>query len=285
MKTPITYYGGKQKLCKQILSMIPKHNIYCEPYFGGGAVFFRKFPSKVEVINDHDERLMTFYRQVIENFDSLQERIQKTLCSESEWLKARSIFYGRGEHKAADVPDLDIAWSVWVMCNMSYAASPNCGWKWDNTGQTPRMLEAKRVSFTHTLQERLATVQISCREAVTVIEQRDSSDTFFYLDPPYVGCQQQHYKGFTSDDFAELIMTLSMVKGNFILSHFWNAPLQEAVNKFGWKVKTVDMIMTVNNNSRTTLRRKQELLVYNYDSIEQSLFDNTINNDITGIDS
>ena len=189
MKTPITYYGGKQRLCKQILSMIPACKIYCEPYFGGGAVFFAKRPSDVEVINDHDERLITFYRQVVDNFDALREMVQKTLCSESEWLKARRIFYGRGEHKAADVSELEIAWSVWVMCNMSYSASPNCGWKWDNAASTPRMLNTKRNSFTKALHERLATVQISCRDAITCIEQRDSPDTFFYLDPPYVGCQ------------------------------------------------------------------------------------------------
>lgn len=272
MKTPITYYGGKQRLCKHILSMMPPHRMYCEPYFGGGAFFFSKRPSKVEVINDHDERLITFYRQVVENFDALQQLIQRTLCSESEWLRARRIFYGRGEHKAADVSELYIAWSVWVMCNMSYNSSPNCGWKWDNMASTPRMLETKRTEFTDALHKRLATVQISCRDAVTVIEQRDSDGTFFYLAPPYVGCQQQHYKGFTSEDFDILLTTLSMVQGKFILSHFWNDQLREAVEKFGWKVVTIDSMMTVANNCRATLRRKQELLVYNY-NIEPTLFD------------
>lgn len=272
MKTPITYYGGKQRLCKKILSMMPPHKMYCEPYFGGGAVFFAKHPSKVEVINDHDERLITFYRQVVDNFDALQQLIRQTLCSESEWLQARRIFYGRGEHKAADVSDLEVAWSVWVMCNMSYSASPNCGWKWDNAAATPRMLQAKRRDFTDAIRNRLATVQISCRDAVTVIEQRDSADTFFYLDPPYVGCQQQHYHGFTSEDFDILLTTLSMMQGKFILSHFWNDQLREAIDKFGWKVLAIDSMMTVANNCRATLRRKQELLVFNYD-LQFNLFD------------
>ena len=38
MKTPISYYGGKQSLLKHILPLIPKHKIYVEPFFGGGAV-------------------------------------------------------------------------------------------------------------------------------------------------------------------------------------------------------------------------------------------------------
>ena len=35
---------------------------------------------------------------------------------------------------------------------------------------------------------------------------------------------------------------------------------------------TIDSMMTVANNCRATLRRKQELLVYNY-NIEPTLFD------------
>ncbi|MCC7452959.1 MAG: DNA adenine methylase, partial [Crocinitomix sp.] len=45
MKTPITYYGGKQKLVSLILPNIPQHTVYVEPFVGGGAIFFAKPPS------------------------------------------------------------------------------------------------------------------------------------------------------------------------------------------------------------------------------------------------
>lgn len=35
LKTPISYYGGKQNMLKDILPLIPEHTIYIEPYFGG----------------------------------------------------------------------------------------------------------------------------------------------------------------------------------------------------------------------------------------------------------
>lgn len=50
-KTPITYYGGKQKLLSTILTKIPDHKLYCEPFVGGAAVFFGKPISEVEAIN------------------------------------------------------------------------------------------------------------------------------------------------------------------------------------------------------------------------------------------
>ena len=45
MKTPIAYYGGKQQLAGKIvriLAQAPAQKIYCEPFFGGGAVFFAR---------------------------------------------------------------------------------------------------------------------------------------------------------------------------------------------------------------------------------------------------
>ncbi|RHO63705.1 DNA adenine methylase [Parabacteroides sp. AF48-14] len=38
MRTPITYYGGKQRLADTIISMMPGHKLYCEPFFGGGCL-------------------------------------------------------------------------------------------------------------------------------------------------------------------------------------------------------------------------------------------------------
>lgn len=62
MRTPITYYGGKQNLSERIVSMMPRHKIYCEPFFGGGAVFFAKPKAGIEVINDKNDLLINFSR-------------------------------------------------------------------------------------------------------------------------------------------------------------------------------------------------------------------------------
>ena len=47
MKTPITYWGGKQQLLPKILPLIPLHRQYCEPFFGGGALYFAKQQSEI----------------------------------------------------------------------------------------------------------------------------------------------------------------------------------------------------------------------------------------------
>lgn len=84
MRTPITYYGGKQQLADEIIRMMPSHKIYVEPFFGGGAVFFAKGKSPCEVINDIDDRIITFYEvcQDPDMFCQLQEMVRHTLDSE-----------------------------------------------------------------------------------------------------------------------------------------------------------------------------------------------------------
>ena len=60
MKTPISYYGGKQTLLKHILPLIPEHALYTEAFCGGCAVLFAKEPAKCEVINDINTELVNF---------------------------------------------------------------------------------------------------------------------------------------------------------------------------------------------------------------------------------
>lgn len=267
MRTPITYYGGKQQLAAKIISMMPPHKIYCEPFFGGGAVFFAKPKSYLEVINDKNDRLITFYRQAVDNFDELSFLVQNTLCSESEYLKAKDFYNGR-----VPAGKLEIAWSVWMITNGSFSGSMHGGWKWCNGSagsHTGVFLRNKRSEFNEQLRSRLQDVQISCRDALDVIKQRDTVDTLFYLDPPYPGCSQGHYGGYTHKDLYNLLTILEGIKGKFILSNFWCQTLRYFVAKNGWAVQKLDMPLKVAN--LTKAKRKTEILVTNY-QIEKTLF-------------
>lgn len=265
MKTPITYYGGKQQLVPTILPMIPSHRLYVEPYFGGGAVFFAKNPSFLEVINDINGNLITFYYVVKQQllFDHLYERVQETLHSEALYKKAKRIFFRTDPMVDSQV---DIAWATWVMTNISYSGSPVGGWKWDNGtagSHTGIVMQHYREQFTRKLHERLQNVQISQRDAIEVIKQRDTADTFFYLDPPYPGCNQKHYKGFTDKNLEELLVVLENIKGKFLLSNYARDVLVEKAQTNEWNVFRKDMPLRVANFYGNS-KRKTEILVCNY---------------------
>lgn len=65
MKSPFPYLGGKSRLATRIVSMLPAdHDCYCEPFCGGGWVFFGKAPGRCEVLNDINGELVRFFRVV-----------------------------------------------------------------------------------------------------------------------------------------------------------------------------------------------------------------------------
>lgn len=92
LRTPITYYGGKQKLLAKIVSILPQHTLYCEPFTGGAAVFFAKEASKVEVLNDTNRELINFYRTVQNDFVSMEKEIRISLHSRDLYRKASVIY-------------------------------------------------------------------------------------------------------------------------------------------------------------------------------------------------
>ena len=162
---------------------------------------------------------------------------------------------------------LDIAWATWLVTNMSFSGSPSGGWKWDNgTGGSHSgvVMDNYRKAFSLEIHERLKHVQISCRDAMTVIEHRDREETFFFLDPPYPGCVQKHYSGFGFDDFEKLLERLTTLKGKFLLCNFQSDLLSRYVTENGWNVAVKDMAMRVSNFGGRS-RRKQEVMVFNYD--------------------
>src|SRR5690348_5659933 len=81
MKTPITYYGGKHRLCSTIIPIIPAHTSYIEPFLGGGAIFWNKKPSNLEILNDTNRELINFYQVIQNDFPTLEKEIRISLHS------------------------------------------------------------------------------------------------------------------------------------------------------------------------------------------------------------
>ncbi|HNV34710.1 MAG TPA: DNA adenine methylase [Bacillota bacterium] len=63
MKALIKWPGGKTRLLREILPLVPPHDEYCEPFVGGGALFFAVEPA-ASSLNDISSELVSFYRMV-----------------------------------------------------------------------------------------------------------------------------------------------------------------------------------------------------------------------------
>ena len=259
MKTPLTYYGGKQQLASLIISLIPQHKLYCEPFVGGGAVFFRKEPSAVEVVNDINSELVNFYEVVKNDFQALEKEIRITLHSRDQHRKATVIYNN---------PDMfdrvKRAWALWVMSNESYSGKLDGSFGYDRKGQTVKTITNKRDGFTEEYAIRLQNVQIECAGALRIIRSYDTEGSFFYCDPPYFNSDMGHYDGYTREDFIELLETLSNIKGRFLLSSYPSDIIEDYTRDNNWwrYEKTMSLCMTHPINGAK--RQKREILTANY---------------------
>lgn len=259
MKALLTYYGGKQKLVPEILPLIPKHHLYCEPFAGGAAILFAKEPSKIEVLNDTNGELINFYKMAKEKFPKLKKEIESSLHSRALHYKARFIY-----NQPQLFTDIERAWAIFIMAHQSYSSildsTWSCGVK-DATSE--KKFQSKKCAFTKEYAKRLERVQLECRNALEVILTRDSATSFFYCDPPYFNSDMGHYGGYTEEAFRDLLTILSKVEGKFLLSSYPSEILKEYTRKHKWFTKEIETNLSV-QGAKKNGRRKTEVLTANY---------------------
>ena len=86
MRGPLAYIGGKRALAKQIIDVFPDHVTFCEIFAGGAQVFFKKPPSKVEVLNDLDGEMVNFFRVCQQHYEELVRYLRFVLVSR-KWFE------------------------------------------------------------------------------------------------------------------------------------------------------------------------------------------------------
>lgn len=84
------YPGSKWRIADRLVQMIPEHHAYCEPFFGSGAVFFKKNPSDIEMINDLDNDIPNLFMCIRDDPDKLAAIVASIPYSRYEYEKAFS---------------------------------------------------------------------------------------------------------------------------------------------------------------------------------------------------
>lgn len=262
IKTPISYYGGKQTLAPIVKQLIPPHNLYCEPFCGGAAVFFSKPKSNLEVLNDMNGHVVTFYRVMQSDFAILRMLIQQTPNSRLIHREAEFVL-----KNAEYFSEIRVAWAFWVQTNMSFSSKMFSGYAYA-VGKNSQSLKLrnKKIAFNKQLFNRLEMVDIECNDAINVIKSRDRVDSFFYIDPPYYNSDCGHYKGYTLEDYTKLLQTLSNIKGKFLLSSYPSEVLEDFTGKNAWYRHNIVKKIVASKTDRT--KDKTEVLTANYNILE-----------------
>ncbi len=183
MKAVIKYPGSKWSIAEWIISFFPEHHSYLEPFFGSGAVFFRKPMSNIETVNDLDGDVVNLFEWI--------KRDPEKLAHEIYWTPyARQVY----EETFITVPEssLDKAVNFYIRLNMGYGYRTNgCreGWKNDVQGRERAYAAQDWCNLPEKIiqaAERLRGVQIECRPAAGLIRRFNHPKVLIYADPPYV---------------------------------------------------------------------------------------------------
>lgn len=233
MKAVLKYPGGKWRIAKWIISHFPEHKVYCEPFFGSGAIFFNKPQAYIETINDIDGDVVNLFKVCRNNPEELARLIEFTPFAREEFEDC---------YEKSDDP-VEQARRTLVRYHQSFGTSNSTKRSWRNvqTYGGPRT-----ATMWNYLPERIAEVcerlkdaQIENIDAMKLIERYDNENTLIYCDPPYMqGLRKKNmYRCEVSNDYhVKLLEMLKRSKSKVVLSGY-DSPVYNTVLK-GWYTDT-----------------------------------------------
>ena len=167
---------------------------YVEPCCGMLGVLLQRPKSPNEVVNDLDERIVTWWRMVRDQPEEFARRLKWTPFSRREYAAQR---------ERLDDPDpMTRAVAVHVVISQGIMHSTRGGsWRPPSVRNTP----PPRYPDIERLHARIADVHLECRDAVDLLERWSKEpDAVIYLDPPYESAY--------TDEYAALVDTSAAVE-------------------------------------------------------------------------
>ncbi len=232
MNAVIKYPGAKWALANEIISLMPKHHSYVEPFAGSLAVLLNKPPSNIETANDLDGDVVNLHTVIRDRPEELAWMIHSTPYAREEYENA--LF-------PSDNP-IERARRFLVKLGQGYGfrtCDKKAGWKNDVQGRE----RAYAVRYWNQLPDwimdvtwRLKQVQIENRPAVELIKRFNYENVLIYADPPYLLSTRKGGKMYkhemTESDHMELLSALLDHKGTVMLSGYDNDLYNEYLKRW-----------------------------------------------------
>jgi len=252
--------GGKSRVASKLVSLIPEHDIYLEPFAGGAAVYWKKEPVNTEILNDKNSEIAFAYKFIR---DCTEEQINK--LKQMNWTPNKTTFF-RLRDSSPPQDSVQRFYRFYYVHAYSYGlSSKTYGYKTKKVGILNRIPKLK---------ERLKNTKIYNMDYSKILEQYNSKNSFAYLDPPY----PQEWAGpegtkiFTKEDTQKLHDLLKNFKGKFLLS----------INNLDWIKKMFSDFKIAKLKVPRSFRKgdppKFELLISNYEI-------HSLKKNITGVTS
>ncbi len=209
VKTLLRWPGGKRRLLRSLLPLVPANaTCYCEVFAGSAALLLNKERHPVEVVNDLNGDLVALLRNAHFHLPALME--------EMRWFVASR----RDFHEFAAQPgltEIQRAARFLLRNRISFGggmksfgvAKTGSGVGFDRDEMSERLEGVRR---------RLNKVVVENLPYDRCLQNYDSKSSFFFLDPPYVGPSTGAYEGWGQKDMVEFRTRLDRLQGRWLLT-------------------------------------------------------------------
>jgi DNA adenine methylase len=262
INSPFKWVGGKSRLRKHIIPLFPQHTCYVEVFCGAAWVLFGKAPSNVEVLNDIDQDLVTFFRVVKEKPEELIASFEWELVSRAEFERLARL-------DPQQLTDVQRAHRFYYLIMASWGGEfhyPRFQTSINDGGHGNRLfgaLETLRKRITP-VYERLRTVIIENLDWQECFERYNRPGALMYLDPPYPenGCNYVYNMRERADH--ELLATkLHQARCHWIVSSYDTPFIRELFADYTIIPLEAKSGMNTEKNGNTRVTNK-EVVILNY---------------------
>lgn len=269
LRSPMRWAGGKLRLRKTLIGMLPPHECYVEVFGGAAWVLLGKDPSRIEILNDIDSELVNFFRIIKTKPETFIKSFDLELVSRSEFERLRDI-------NPANLDDVGRARRFYYLIMASWGAelgSPRFQSSVADGGHGNRLIGALKTltSRIEPVHKRLSTVIIENLDWKDCLSRYDrpypTNQVVMYLDPPYEGNNINYKHNMrAADEHRELMKALGQLEARFILSTYDTESMRHLLADTGFYAMQVSYAAGMPaNGSNAERHRNQELIVTNYD--------------------
>lgn len=226
LRSPLRYPGGKATLAEWIIGHMPRHEVYVEPFFGGGSVFFAKPRSTVEVVNDLDGDVANLFEMIRDRPAEIARAVELTPYARVEF----ELSYEAVEDPIERARRFCVR--VWMAHGGKLGSRSGFRNGWAGGNAYDRRGGSANVWLgipdrIRAAADRLAGVAVECRPALDVLAAWPYPDVLIYADPPYMPdalpgkLRARYYRHeMTTAEHVELLEALNAHPGPVLLSGY-----------------------------------------------------------------
>jgi len=246
--------GNKQAVAAKIMQYFPPHDIYIEPFFGAGGMFFNKPRAKHNFLNDNDDEVFNLYMVVLEERERLKFELSRMPVHQSLWKYWKS-----------NIPEDRVLKAVRFLfySNFGYMGqSQTLDLRKGCLQKEGTCINVDSIDFGKSA--------FSCDDfeaftrSIGGFVSQEWESAFIYADPPYLGTDHNYQEGdaWNESELARLFDVLEWRGCKFAVSEFDNPLVIQMAKDRGLQVHVIGERQNMKN-------RRVEILITNYEPSRQ----------------